>query len=156
MPFVFLLPSIDYSFDFADGSCDDHESFLSHLGAPDDVNVSVDLRNWLFALEGAQEMSGNLWSDNHADADREDKSWHTSFKSLKINAKNSPKNLLSGCVKSHSAQKSTLELITVSTLLFLICPNDLSFCVPVSDLPCHCMFVHGQELWEMLGSKLVV
>lgn len=77
------------------------------------MDVSVDLRNWLFALEGAQEMAGNLWIDNHVNVDREDKSWHTTFKSLKIKAKNSPKDLPSGCAKSHSAQKYPVELITI-------------------------------------------
>ena len=81
---------------------------------PDDVDVSVDLRNWLFALEGAQETTGDPLFDNHVDADREEISWHTSFKSLKIKAKNSPKDLQSGCIKSHIAQKSPVELITVS------------------------------------------
>lgn len=97
----------------SNGNCEDRDSFLSHLGMPDDVDVSVDLRNWLFALEGAQEMTGNLWFDNHVDGDREQLSWHTSFKSLKIKAKNSSKDLQSGCIKSHIAHKYPVELITI-------------------------------------------
>lgn len=95
------------------GECDSYDSFLSHLGKPEEVEVLVDLRNWLFALEGAQEMVESSWFDNKENTNREDRCWHTTFKSLKIKAKNSPKDLLNCSVKSSNDHRYPVELITV-------------------------------------------
>ncbi|KAK9673983.1 hypothetical protein RND81_12G203200 [Saponaria officinalis] len=98
----------------SDRNCDDgHGSFISQLGMPNDVDVSVELRNWLFALKGAQEVAENVWLDDH-DADRELRCWHTTFKSLKVKAKNSPKDQLPGGLKTDDVQKYPVDLITVS------------------------------------------
>ncbi|KAJ3693633.1 hypothetical protein LUZ60_009113 [Juncus effusus] len=61
------------------------------LGIPDDLEISIELRNWLFALEGTDESSSvsDGWSP-HVSADvisREDKCWHTTFRNLHISAK---------------------------------------------------------------------
>ncbi|KAL9236361.1 hypothetical protein vseg_011041 [Gypsophila vaccaria] len=88
-------------------------SFISQLGMPDDVDVSVELRDWLFALEGAKEVTENVSLDDH-DADRELRCWHTTFKSLKVKAKNLPKDQLPGGLKSDDVQKYPVDLITVS------------------------------------------
>ncbi|XP_031379803.1 uncharacterized protein LOC116194995 isoform X1 [Punica granatum] len=62
------------------------EDFL-HLARPDDVDVSVELKDWLFALEGPEEMT-DRWEDyDHADVCREERSWHMMFQRLQIAAK---------------------------------------------------------------------
>lgn len=77
--------------------------------------MSVDLRNWLFALEGAAEMIESSCVNNGENSNREDRSWHTTFKSLKIKAKNSPKpkDLTKYNVKSNGVHRYPVELITV-------------------------------------------
>ncbi|KAF8391482.1 hypothetical protein HHK36_023787 [Tetracentron sinense] len=95
------------------GSSKDGENggFLD-LGKPDDVEVSIELKDWLFALEGAQEMAESWWFYKHEDVSREERCWHTTFQSLQVRAKCSPKHVLNG-TKSHDAQKSSLEFVTV-------------------------------------------
>ncbi|GAB4846211.1 hypothetical protein Ancab_025207 [Ancistrocladus abbreviatus] len=88
------------------------DNFLSHLGKPDDVDVSVDFEDWLFALEGAQDME-EKWSEDPRSVSREERCWHTTFKTLRINAKNSPKNLSNGSIKSHETQNYPVDLITI-------------------------------------------
>ncbi|KAJ7948490.1 UHRF1-binding protein 1-like [Quillaja saponaria] len=96
-----------------DGSLRDvKESGFLNLGKPDDVDVAIELKDWLFALEGAQEMAERWWFSNHGDVNREERCWHTTFQSLRVNAKSSPKNVLSGKRKSH-AQQYPVELVTV-------------------------------------------
>lgn len=84
------------------------------------MDVSVELRNWLFALEGAQETVESSWSDNCENAYREERCWHSCFKSLKIKGKNDLKNPLDCSVKS-KVHKYPVELITVRicSLFFL-------------------------------------
>ncbi|XP_057528384.1 uncharacterized protein LOC130807247 [Amaranthus tricolor] len=110
---VFKAPphSVDYVKE--NGTCESsHETILSHLGRPDDVDVSVELRNWLFALEGAQETVESSWSDNRVNANREERCWHSCFKSLKIKGKNDLKDSLDCIVKS-KVHKYPVELITI-------------------------------------------
>lgn len=78
------------------------------------MDVSIELKNWLFALEGAQEMAEIWWfDDNHEDVGREERCWHTTFHNLHVKAKSSPKNTLNGNGKSHGARKYPVELVTV-------------------------------------------
>ncbi|XP_024027440.1 uncharacterized protein LOC21395142 [Morus notabilis] len=95
-----------------DGSSGDgKESDLMHLGKPDDVDVSIELRNWLFALEGAQEMAERWWFSDHERVGREERCWHTTFENLRVRAKSSPKILRNG--KSHGIKEYPVELVTV-------------------------------------------
>lgn len=82
-----------------------------HLGKPDDVDVSVALKNWLFALEGEHEMAERWWFNNHEDVGREEKCWHISFQNLQVKAKSSPAHLMNG--SSNKIQKYPVELVTV-------------------------------------------
>ncbi|CAA0840368.1 Unknown protein [Striga hermonthica] len=84
------------------------EKELLHLGAPDDVDVSVELKDWLFALEGVQEMEDRFSEDYQ----REERSWHTTFRSVHIKAKSSPK-YVAVIIKPSGKQKYPVELITV-------------------------------------------
>ncbi|POO00472.1 UHRF1-binding protein 1-like [Trema orientale] len=95
-----------------DGSSGDgKESALLHLGKPDDVDVSIELKNWLFALEGAQEMAESWWFSDNEHVGREERCWHTSFQNLRVKAKSSPKKLMNG--KSNGVKKYPVELVTV-------------------------------------------
>lgn len=95
-----------------DGSSGDgKESGLMHLGKPDDIDVSIELRNWLFALEGAQEMAEMWWFSDNEHVGREERCWHTTFQNLRVKAKSSPKNLRNG--KLHGIKKYPIELVTV-------------------------------------------
>ncbi|KAF3453529.1 hypothetical protein FNV43_RR03969 [Rhamnella rubrinervis] len=87
------------------------ESGVLHFGKPDDVDISIELKNWLFALEGEQEMAEKWWFYNHEDMGREERCWHTSFQNLRVKAKGTPKHLMDG--KSHKTQKYPVELFTV-------------------------------------------
>lgn len=54
------------------------------------MDVSVELKDWLFALEGAQEMTEKWLFSNQEDLGREERSWHTTFESLRVMAKSNP------------------------------------------------------------------
>ncbi|WCJ31296.1 hypothetical protein M5689_012801 [Euphorbia peplus] len=86
---------------------------LLHLGMPDDVDVSVELKDWLFALEGAQDMAERFWFSNQHDVGREERCWHTTFDSLLMKAKNGPGNGLNGKGKSLGRLKYPVELVSV-------------------------------------------
>ncbi|KAJ0974760.1 hypothetical protein J5N97_016725 [Dioscorea zingiberensis] len=83
------------------------------LGMPDDVDVSFELKNWLFALEGTGEMRDERLTDNFNDFSREEKCWHTTFKSLKVKAKNSQTANMNGG-RLCKARKYPVESIMVS------------------------------------------
>ncbi|XWS27897.1 hypothetical protein CRYUN_Cryun25bG0019500 [Craigia yunnanensis] len=88
------------------------DSFL-HLGMPDDVDVSIELQDWLFALEGVQEMAERWWFEKEV-LGREQRCWHTTFRSLQVKAKSSSKNVPNGKGISHGMQRYPVELVTVS------------------------------------------
>ncbi|GAB2284648.1 hypothetical protein Dimus_019100 [Dionaea muscipula] len=87
------------------------DNFFSHLGRPDDVDVSIDFRDWLFALEGAEQIE-ERFIDNPSFG-REERCWHTTFKSLQVKAKNSPKHLKNGSMKSHGLQSYPVDAIVI-------------------------------------------
>ncbi|XP_057950254.1 uncharacterized protein LOC131145155 isoform X2 [Malania oleifera] len=97
-----------------DGSSRNEDgSSLLHMRRPDDVDVSVELKDWLFALEGAQEMAESWWFCDQKDVSREERCWQTTFQSLQVKAKSNPNHLLNGEGKSQGMQKYPVELITV-------------------------------------------
>ncbi|XP_061341796.1 uncharacterized protein LOC133288116 isoform X1 [Gastrolobium bilobum] len=89
------------------------ETSFPHLKKPDDVDVTIELRDWLFALEGAQEMTERWWFYSHGDEGREERCWHTSFHALRVNAKSSPKNIPDGKARLCRIQQHPVELVTV-------------------------------------------
>lgn len=110
--FIVTVMALIFHF-FPDGSSGDgKESGVLHLGKPDDVEVSIELKNWLFALEGEQEMAERWWF-NHEDVGREERCWHTTFHNLHVKAKGSPKHMLNGNGKSYRTEKYPVELVTV-------------------------------------------
>ncbi|XP_059662531.1 uncharacterized protein LOC132308464 isoform X2 [Cornus florida] len=92
-------------------SGDGRDNGFLHLGTPDDVDVCIELKDWLFALEGAQEMAESWWFCN-PDFGREKRCWHTTFQRLQVRAKSSPKHLVNGKGKSPGRLQFPIELVT--------------------------------------------
>ncbi|XP_048235753.1 uncharacterized protein LOC8280713 isoform X2 [Ricinus communis] len=86
---------------------------ILHLGMPDDVDVCIELKDWLFALEGAQEMAERWWFDNHENLGREERCWHTTFQSLLVKAKNSPRHEPYAKGNMPGRHKYPVDLVTV-------------------------------------------
>lgn len=82
------------------------------LGVPDDLDVSVELRNWLFALEGTEEVGD--WSSPHSGdhISREDKCWHTTFRNLHVLGKSSDRPNLGGAEKVLDKRAFPVERFT--------------------------------------------
>ena len=95
-------------------SGDGKEGPLLQLRKADDVDVSIVLKNWLFALEGAEEMTERSWLYDSNNVGREERCWHTSFQIFRVKAQSRPKDLLNGKGKSCGAQQYPVELVTVS------------------------------------------
>ncbi|XP_017605641.1 uncharacterized protein LOC108452371 isoform X2 [Gossypium arboreum] len=86
---------------------------FSHLGIPDDVDASIELQDWLFALEGVQEMAEMWWFEKE-DLGREHRCWHMTFQSLTVKAKSSSKDVQNVKKKSHGMRRYPVEFILVS------------------------------------------
>lgn len=85
---------------------------------PDDLDVLIELKNWLFALEGAEEAV-EIWSTCNGEVFcREDRCWHTTFRNLRITGKSSDKPNLSNSGKVCRKLAFPVESITVSFLTY--------------------------------------
>jgi hypothetical protein len=83
------------------------------LGVPDDLDVSIELRNWLFALEGTEEV-GDWSSPRSGDhISREDKCWHTTFRNLHVSGKSNDRPNLGGAEKVLDKRAFPVERFTV-------------------------------------------
>ncbi|GJS18379.1 chorein [Tanacetum coccineum] len=91
---------------------DENHSGNLHLGAPDDVDVSLELKDWLFALEGA-DMAEKWWLYSSEDSYREERCWHTTFDSIKAKANSSKKSLVNGKKNFPGSKKYPVESMTV-------------------------------------------
>ncbi|XP_017241573.1 uncharacterized protein LOC108214214 isoform X2 [Daucus carota subsp. sativus] len=89
------------------------DSTILHLGSPDDVDVSIEFKNWLFALEGAEEMAERWWFSDSKDSSRAQRCWHTTFRSLQVKAKSSQRHLLNSNAIPHEKKKHPIEYITI-------------------------------------------
>ncbi|KAL9444348.1 hypothetical protein AB3S75_017519 [Citrus x aurantiifolia] len=85
----------------------DGKDGLVHLGLPDDVDICVELKDWLFALE-AQEMEERCCLSSQ-EVGREERSWHTTFQSVRAKAKSIPRQ-----GKPYGTRRHPVELVTVS------------------------------------------
>ncbi|KAK1440012.1 hypothetical protein QVD17_05837 [Tagetes erecta] len=88
-----------------------HNGYLQ-LGPPDDVDVSLELKDWLFALEGA-EMAEKWWFYNSEDSYREERCWHTTFDSFKVKANSGKKHPVNVKKLLPGALKYPVELVMV-------------------------------------------
>lgn len=86
------------------------------MGTPDDVDISIELKDWLFALEGAKGMADRIDLDDSEFPQREERSWHMTFQNIHVKAKSTPKNAGGGKTKTSGKQKYPIELITVRTV----------------------------------------
>ncbi|CAN8258631.1 unnamed protein product [Cochlearia groenlandica] len=86
-----------------------------HLGRPDDIDVSVELRDWLFALEGREGVAERWLSNDNEDSGREERCWHTNFRMFQVIAKSIPKHLdQNGAETQYDAHKYPVDSILVS------------------------------------------
>ncbi|XP_031488429.1 uncharacterized protein LOC116256252 isoform X2 [Nymphaea colorata] len=80
------------------------------MGMPDDMELFIELKDWLFALEGELEMAEYRQSGGDINVEREERCWHTTFQSLQIKASSQTENT----EKTALTKKYPLELVTVS------------------------------------------
>ncbi|XP_010545568.1 PREDICTED: uncharacterized protein LOC104817894 [Tarenaya hassleriana] len=86
---------------------------FSHLGMSDDIDVSVELRDWLFALEGSEDVA-ERWFNDHEDIGREERCWHATFQNFRITAKSTPKQAdVNGVGNLHASRKYPVESVIV-------------------------------------------
>lgn len=83
------------------------------------MDVSIEFKNWLFALEGAEEMAERWWFSDSKDSSRAQRCWHTTFRSLQVKAKSSQRHLLNSNAIPHEKKKHPIEYITVSFSFYL-------------------------------------
>lgn len=104
-----------------------------HLGRPDDIDVSVELRDWLFALEGREGLAERWCSNDNEDIGREERCWHTNFRTFRVIAKSTPKHVdANGTENQYDAHKYPVDSVIVS-ICKLIFPQ-LSFFPELSDV----------------------
>ncbi|CAN4102772.1 unnamed protein product [Withania somnifera] len=82
------------------------------LETPDDVDILIEFKDWLFALEGAQEEAERWWFCDHEDSVREERCWHSTFQNICVKASSS-KHVANGNGKLLGKKRYPLELITV-------------------------------------------
>ncbi|KAG0482770.1 hypothetical protein HPP92_010854 [Vanilla planifolia] len=95
--------------------CSEEEDpmMLLEFGMPDDIDVSIEFKNWLFALEGTEDLGEDWWHCNGGDFNREERCWHTTFQNLQMKAKS---NCIDGAFKTGKQRrmgKHPLEVIKV-------------------------------------------
>ncbi|PKA53533.1 hypothetical protein AXF42_Ash009029 [Apostasia shenzhenica] len=110
---MLFRPSALVESDKENNCCSEEDDLvkLLELGIPDDIDVSVELRNWLFALEGTEEIREGYC--NGGDFCREESCWHTTFSNLQMKAKGTSKKIFSKPGKVQRMGKHPLEMITV-------------------------------------------
>ncbi|CAN0899899.1 hypothetical protein LINGRAHAP2_LOCUS20536 [Linum grandiflorum] len=85
---------------------------LLHLGIPDDIDVRIEFKDWLFALEGQREIGYGSSYFNHDSIGREQRSWHATFQSFLVKAKSCLQNELNDRGNS-DVRKHPIDLVTV-------------------------------------------
>ncbi|KAI3717883.1 hypothetical protein L1987_69791 [Smallanthus sonchifolius] len=83
-----------------------NSSYLN-FGVPEDVNISIELKDWLFALESMEVMSERRIFNDLEDSYREERSWHTCFETIKVQANGSKND------RSFEAHKYPVEVVRV-------------------------------------------
>ncbi|KAF7833878.1 amino-terminal region of chorein, A TM vesicle-mediated sorter [Senna tora] len=116
------------------------ESNFLCLKKPDNVDVTVELRDWLFALEGAQEMAERWWFSSCEDVGRVERCWHSTFQNLRVTAKSNPKDISNGKTQLRGMQQFPVQLIMVGVQgLEIFKPHILK------DIPSSTLFANGVE-----------
>ena len=77
--------------------------------------MSVELRNWLFALEGTEEVGDCLTPTRGGNRiSREEKCWHSTFRNLHVSGKSSNRLNLGDTGKSSPERAFPVERFTVN------------------------------------------
>lgn len=100
---------------------DGKEDFL-HLAKPHNVDVSIELKDWLFALEGPDGTDDRWQGCDNVDVSREERSWHMAFQSLHMAAKSKPEpgSGINCKEKSNGVSRYPLESVIVSISCFCL------------------------------------
>ncbi|CAH2080631.1 unnamed protein product [Thlaspi arvense] len=112
-----------------------HDYDFLHLGTPDDVNISIEFQDWLFALEGAKDDAERQWLEIHRDLGREERCWHATFQSLLVKAKSCASPVVNCQEKTKEQLKYPVELVTVSVGGLQILKPQLQKCTFQDGLP---------------------
>ena len=126
------------------------------LGAPDDVDVLIELTDWLFAVEGEEEIA-ERWQFNSEHASREDMCWHVTFQNMLVKAKSSPKHLMNDERKFHGKQKYPVELVTVITRFIILFKCNRSYSskmVCEGNLVYYHLFLSSAYILGQSGKKM--
>ncbi|XP_073008978.1 uncharacterized protein [Typha latifolia] len=92
---------------------DEGHGELIELGMPDDLDISIELKNWLFALEGMEEI-GEEWLPCNGDfVSREDKCWHMTFQNLQVKGKSNGKSNTSSIINLRKKKMFPVESFKV-------------------------------------------
>ncbi|KAL5978181.1 hypothetical protein ACLOJK_029298 [Asimina triloba] len=105
------LPKVDEEND--EGSDNRSGGGLLELGRPDDVDISIELKDWLFALEGAEEKTAEWWTYNCGDMSREARCWHITFQCLQVKAKSNLEHNVNSSGNLHGIGKYPVEIVTL-------------------------------------------
>lgn len=98
---------------------DEKNSSYLQLSSSNDVNILLELKDWLFALESADEMAESHRFDDLENSYREECSWHTSFESFKIKANGSKIDSVNGKGNSIATHEYPIELVRVRMLTYV-------------------------------------
>ncbi|XP_078432966.1 amino-terminal region of chorein isoform X2 [Wolffia australiana] len=80
----------------ADHANDEITVRFMELGKPDDIDIALEMNDWLFALQGLREGGRDPLTYLYEGAERPERCWHGTFQSFKVSAKstsNDAKNL---------------------------------------------------------------
>lgn len=130
--FLFKLFEFDLLPGTSDGSLEGaNNTAFKRLGRPDNIDVSIEFKDWLFALQGAQDMAESWWFDNHNQVAREERSWHTTFRSLQIKANSNLKETRKQNGNTSRKGQHPVESIQVG-FSSIYCPSIVCMCTLVS------------------------
>jgi hypothetical protein len=90
------------------------------VGIPDDIELELQLLDWLFVLEGAgcvAEAASTPLTKNHFGS-REDRCWHSTFRclSVKVQGTKESRSLL----EMHGSMPSPVQSVIVSSFVFCL------------------------------------
>lgn len=111
---------MDFSGDKRSSSAHEHSW---DVGLPDDIELEIQLLDWLFALEGADGVAEpeGVSIKQDLQGSREDRCWHSTFRCLSLKAKGT-KEAGDLAFSKHGTKSSPVQ-----SLIVCVCP------VPAND-----------------------
>ena len=95
---------------------DEQSTGFLELGKPDDIDISLEMKDWLFALEGLREAAEEPLTFKYNGIKREERHWHGTFQSIRIYAKSSSNTSGTLC----RSNKYPLESLVVSFSFYVL------------------------------------